>query len=172
MGVESSLHVRSISQSSCERSNVWRMRYRVPRSSDHRMLTVLHSSVSQSLSRIRSCQTPMRLVGPTWRTKRNPSEETLWRTHPRQDYSSKRLVATLERPRFMIPHACRSRRLSSLSINMVLGIQTKNHRYHPLPSSRLFSPSCIIDTNALRPWTLPFRDSCLLCTITWKWLSQ
>ena len=101
---------------------------------DHKSLTVLRSSVSQLSSQIRSCQTLTHLVDPTWRTRRNPLEEILWPTHPQQGCNSKRLVGTHERPRFTIRHASQSRRPSLLSINMVLGIQTKNLRYLPLPS--------------------------------------
>ena len=160
MGVENWLHVRTISPSSCGHYNVLRTRYGVSTSSDYRLLTAVHSLVSLLLSRIRSCQTPTHLADPTWRTRRNLSEEILWPTHPRQGYNSKRPVATLERPRFTIRHAFRSRRLSLLSISMVLGTQTRNLRY--LPSCH-HAFSCIISTNTLHSQPL-FRDSRLVIT--------
>ena len=154
MGVESSLHVKFISPSSCGHYNVWQMRYRVPISPGFRLLTVMRSSVSQLLCQIRSCRTPTHLLGLTWQTRRNLSEEILWPTLPRRGCNSKRLVATPEQPRFMIPHAYQSRRLSLLSISMVLGIQTRSLRYLPPSCRRAFS--CITNTDTLHSRPLLF----------------
>jgi len=100
-----------------------------------RLLTLVCSLALQSSSRTRSCQILTHLVDPTWQTRRSLSEEILWPMHPQLGCNSKRLAVTPERPRSTIPPACRSRRLSLLSISTVLEIQMRKLRYLLLSSS-------------------------------------